>query len=76
MTVDVTEIGELIVPPIHPKFVAWLAEQPAATLDAIKAKWAETGSHGDIAPGPIGTGARKYRVLEFCAQTFGYDFTP
>ncbi len=64
---------------VNPKWRAWFDQQSPAVQAAVEAKWEETASDPDMAQARALGGepnhARLFKLLSYCAETYGYDFT-
>ncbi len=63
---------------IHPRFALWYAAQGLDVQAAICAKWLTLKAASDIAhEDPRGNNnyAYRFRLLQWCADAYGYQFT-
>lgn len=61
---------------INPKFPIWFAKQVGETQIAVRNKWTELQGDPDIVQTHHSADhAKKYELLTFCKDTYGYDFS-
>lgn len=61
---------------INLKFPTWFAGQAEGVQTAIRNKWNDLGSDPGIVQSHHSADyAKKYELLRFCKDNYGYDFT-